>query len=76
MSIFLVFTHFFLLITGGMQLIVSFLGVHMLLLFIFSFFKGGTNTESNSAIFGYLILFLLVVGLIGFSVCIGSINIH
>jgi hypothetical protein len=63
------------LLAGTIEIIAAFLPIHFIILIITGFFAFVLNKDAGQVL-GYVILFLLLFAIVGFSICVGSINIH
>jgi len=62
-------------LTGSVEVISVLLPFHLVILVITGFFSLVLGKSPGQTL-GYVILFLLLLAVIGFSICVGSINIH
>lgn len=63
------------ILTGQIEIISFLLPFHFILIAV-SLLFGALFDKSPGKVFGYIILFLLILGIIGFSICVGAIRFH
>ena len=62
-------------LAGTMEIIGFIFPFHLIILVITGFFTLILGKSAGQT-FGYVILFFLLLAIVGFSICVGSINIH